>query len=79
MRECPKEAMRMVKGPEQKLCEEQLRALALLSLEQRRLRAELSAVPTAPCGDEGQALSSALLWGDSDRAQGMAWSCLGQA
>lgn len=39
--ECPKETTKMANGVKEKPYKEQLRTLALLSLEKRRLRAEL--------------------------------------
>ena len=57
--------MRMEKGQQGKMYEEQLRALDLLSPEQSRLRGGLMAA-AAPHREQRAALSSALC--DSDRA-----------
>lgn len=62
----------MVKGLEGKLCEEQLRALGLFSLEERRLRGDITAVTTSSRGEEeGQALISSL-WCPVTGSEGMA-------
>ncbi|TRZ23857.1 hypothetical protein HGM15179_003248 [Zosterops borbonicus] len=47
IRECPKEAMRMVKGLEGNPYEEQLRSLGLFSLDTRRLKEDFTAVTTS--------------------------------
>jgi len=62
-----KRAMKMVKGLEGKMCEEQLKSLSVFSPEQRRLRGGFMAA-AAPL------YSLVTVKGP----EGMAWSCVGE-